>query len=101
MLGHTLIYFYEEKKKVLPSSFNDDSQMTEAEIAMHSLMITGINRELSTGWVFHSLDKFTSFNSEEMTLMEPLTGDPPITKRVIGDFKKMLSLLQQLEKTEK
>ena len=45
MLGHTLIYFYEEKKKVLPSSFNDDSQMTEAEIAMHSLMITGINRE--------------------------------------------------------
>lgn len=62
MLGHILIYFYEEKKKVLPNLFNDDTHMTEAEIAMHSLMITGINRELSTRWVFHSLDKFSKFN---------------------------------------
>lgn len=36
-----------------------------------------------------------------MSLTEPLTGDPEITKRVIGDYKKMLSHLYQLEKTEK
>jgi len=48
MLGHLLIYFFEDKMRVLPSlGSKNNAILTNSEIAQHSLMIRGINKHLS------------------------------------------------------
>lgn len=58
MLGHILIYFFEEKIKVIPSlSKNDSIILTDSEISLQSVIITGIRKELSAVYVQRNMEK--------------------------------------------
>jgi hypothetical protein len=52
MFGHILLYFFEEKRKQLSVEFKEDaSDITDAEISSHSVLLRGINRSLPLNWV--------------------------------------------------
>ena len=51
MLGHIMIYFFEEKRKQLQIEFNDEAyDFTDVEISNHSVLIRGINKNMSRKW---------------------------------------------------
>jgi hypothetical protein len=58
-MGHTLIYFFESKKKELPlqKNINKLSVLTDSEIALHTHLIRGINKDIAPQVINDWLEK--------------------------------------------
>jgi len=47
MLGHILLYFFDEKRKSYQVHINEDaSELTEAEISLHTVLLRGLNKSI-------------------------------------------------------
>ena len=47
MLGHILLYFFDEKRKSFQVQANEDpNELTEVEISNHSLLLRGMNKKI-------------------------------------------------------
>lgn len=47
MLGHILLYFFDEKRKSFQVQINEDpSELTEVEISNHSVLLRGLNKKI-------------------------------------------------------
>lgn len=47
LMGHLLIYFFENQRKILTQTNNTDpTELTEVEISHHAIMLKGINRSI-------------------------------------------------------
>ena len=58
MFGHIMIFFFDDKRKQFQVQLNQDvSEITDHEISLHSVLMRGINRELTHGWVEGVLNK--------------------------------------------
>ena len=118
MLGHILIYFFEEKKKVLPSLYNKDSViLTDTQVSQHTVLIQGISKTYSPKDVQAQLARIfkcdsladrananDAINSNEN--MDGLVIHSDLASRVIhiqvtGDYYEMLNILTKLERSIK
>lgn len=47
LLGHILLYYFDEKRKHLQMQTNEDpTDLTEVEISMHAVLLRGINKKV-------------------------------------------------------
>jgi len=47
LLGHILLYYFDEKRKSLQVQIHDDpTELTEVEIANHTVLLRGINKNM-------------------------------------------------------
>lgn len=84
VMGHILLYSFEEKRKELKVESKDDpTELTEAEIAMHSLLLRGLNTDIPGAVAENKL--FKIFNE--------LIGDDLIHVHVIGDYNNLAKFI--------
>lgn len=84
VMGHILLYSFEEKRKELKVESKDDpTELTEAEIAMHSLLLRGLNTGIPVAVAENKL--FKIFNE--------LINDDLIHVHVIGDYNNLTKFI--------
>jgi hypothetical protein len=78
MMGHMLLFFFEEKRKQWKVNVKnlDPTEMTEVEISMHSVLIRGINREIPLKEAEFKIHK----------IFEELLEDELVATHAIGDY---------------
>jgi hypothetical protein len=58
MMGHMVLYFFEEKRKQWKVNMNDDpSELTEVEISSHTVLLRNLNPNLSLQKAQEKIDK--------------------------------------------
>ena len=82
MMGHMLLFFFEEKRKQWKVKIQniDPSDMTEAEISMHSLLLRGINKTLP----------IKEAELKVKSIFKELLEDEVVQVHTIGDYNSLL-----------
>jgi len=89
MMGHILLYFFEEKRRSLQIRSKKNPELTEEDVSDHSLLIKGIKRDVP---VAQAQDLVESIFKE-------LIPHELLKVYVIGDYILMNVLFRKLNKT--
>lgn len=84
LLGHILLYYFDEKRKHLSMQTNEDpSEFTEVDISMHAVLLRGLNKKICIERAQNMVENI--FRIE--------LGDKLLKVHVVGDYMKMLKYL--------
>ncbi|CDW80277.1 integral membrane protein [Stylonychia lemnae] len=91
LLGHILLYYFDEKRKALQVQIHDDKTvLTELEISNHSVLLRGINKNIPIRYAQMFIDHiFNGVSCIEGKLVRTY---------VVGDYMKMLQYLKKLDR---
>ena len=104
MFGHILIYLYEDKRKVLPTIHQSDpEQILESELALHSVTLSGLDKDSSPIDLKNNLISLFQYTSlpqpleDKEGIVDEDVSNGIIHIQILANYQEVLNIYKKLE----